>query len=246
MTGPSAVMLSRRDTEVRELMDDPDCDPDRLRRTLERFAIVNRLVAGWGRAYRRHVRPALAAAEAQMTTTAPLRVLDIGCGGGDVLRHLVVLARADGFVVEALGIDPDARALAVATAAAATVPGISYRRAHSSDLVTEGAHFDVVVSNHVLHHLTDAERDALLADSASLARHLAVHSDIERSAVAYAGYSVGILPFAPGTFLRTDGLRSIRRSHTRDELAAAVPAGWTVERGPFRLLAVHRPEHGTP
>ncbi len=243
MTGSAAVMLSRRDTEVRELMDDPHCDPDRLRRTLERFAIVNRLVAGWGRAYRRHVRPALAAAEQQQA--GRLRLLDIGCGGGDVLRHLVVLARADGFGVEALGIDPDARSLAVATAAP-TVPGVRFRRAHSSDLVAEGAQFDVVVSNHVLHHLTDAERDAVFADSARLAGRVAVHSDIERSAVAYAGYAVGILPFAAGTFLRTDGLRSIRRSHTRDELAAAVPPGWRVERGPFRLLAVHQPGRGTP
>lgn len=243
MSGPSGVMLSRRDTVVRELMDDPDCDPERLRRTLERFAVVNRLVAGWGRAYRRHVRPALAAAEHDQE--GPPRLLDIGCGGGDVLRHLVVLARADGFAVEGLGIDPDARSLAVATAAP-TVPGIRYRQAHSSDLVAEGARFDIVISNHVLHHLTDGEREAVFADSARLAGRLALHSDIERSAIAYAGYAVGILPFAAGTFLRTDGLRSIRRSHTRDELAAAVPPGWTVERGPFRLLAIHRPEPGTP
>lgn len=236
-------MLARRDTEVRELMDDPDCDPERLRRTLERFAIVNRLVAGWGRAYRHHVRPALAARAA--SAAGPLRILDIGCGGGDVLRHLVVLARADGFAVQALGIDPDARSLAVATSAP-VMPGVRYRQAHSTDLVAEGAQFDVVVSNHVLHHLTDAERDDVFADSERLASRVAVHSDIERSAVAYAGYAVAILPFSAGSFLRTDGLRSIRRSHTRDELADVVPPGWTVERGPFRVLAVHRPHRGTP
>ena len=44
--------LSRRDAGLRELMDDPACDPVRLRRTLERFGTVNRLVSGWAATYR--------------------------------------------------------------------------------------------------------------------------------------------------------------------------------------------------
>jgi 2-polyprenyl-3-methyl-5-hydroxy-6-metoxy-1,4-benzoquinol methylase len=160
-----------------------------------------------------------------------------------VLRRVVRLARADGHTVEAVGVDPDERALEVACSAPA-VPGVTFRRAHSRDLVEEGARFDVVISNHVLHHLTDAQRADVFADSERLASGVVVHSDIARSVTAYAAYAVGITPFAPGTFLRTDGLRSIRRSHTRAELAALVPPGWSVERGPFRVLAVHRPSRG--
>jgi hypothetical protein len=41
----------------------------------------------------------------------------------------------------------------------------------------------------------------------------------------------------PGSFLRTDGLRSIRRSYRPAELAALVSDGWQVRRAvPFRLL----------
>lgn len=228
------MTLATRDVRLIELMDDPACDPASLRRTVERFRIVNWLWAGWGGAYRAHVRPALAA------TDGPARILDIGCGGGDVLRRIVRLAREDGIAIEAVGIDPDDRVLEVAEAAGHD-PAVSYRRAHTSELVAEGARFDVVTSNHVLHHLDDDGLRDLLADSEALTGRISVHSDIARGRVPYAAYAVGITPFAPGSFLRTDGLRSIRRSYTQTELAAALPPGWTVEHArPFRLLAIHQ------
>ncbi len=226
--------LSSRDTELRELMDDPACDPERLRRTLERFAIVNRLVSGWGGVYRARVRPL---ARRRAEGSRPLRILDIGCGGGDVLRRLVSLARADGIDVAATGIDPDERSLAVARRH--PTPGIEYLRVHSADLVAEGRRFDAVISNHVLHHLDSGQLAGLLADSDALSEGLVLHSDIARSRAAYAGYAIGITPLAPGSLLRTDGLRSIRRSFTAAELAALLPRGWRVERpARFRLLAV--------
>lgn len=243
--------LSRRDGELRELMDDPECDPERLRRTLERFAIVNRLVSGWGAVYRQHIRPLARARGGRIA------LLDIGCGGGDVLVRLQTLAHADGVTLDAVGIDPDERSLAAAqararerAAAGAQEPaqarteasgGLTLRQAYSADLVAEGLSFDVVVSNHVLHHLDEAQLTALLADSQALSRGLVLHSDIARSRTAYAAYAAGITPLAPGSFLRTDGLRSVRRSFTPAELAARVPAGWRVERpAPFRLLATWR------
>lgn len=227
----SRVDLSGRDTELTELMDAPDCDPVRLERTLRRFTIINRLVSGWGGVYADHVRPALLAGGGQG------RILDIGCGGGDILRGLVRRARADGFEVTGLGIDPDERSLAVARGAA-SVDGISYRAAYSADLAAEGDSFDVVVSNHLVHHLSASQLSALLADSEVLAGRVALHSDIARGRAAYGLYAVGITPFAPGSLLRTDGLRSIRRSYTASELAAVLPAGWAVHTpGLFRLLA---------
>lgn len=219
-------------------MDDPDCDPDRLRSTLERFSVVNRLVAAWGTVYRTRVRPALAAA------SGPVRLLDIGCGGGDVLRDLVARARADGFDVTGVGIDPDARSLAAAQASR-QVPGVEYQLTDSTRLAEAGERFDVALSSHVMHHLSPTDLRTVLEDSARLATRLALHSDIARSRLAYAAYAVGITPLAPGTFLRTDGLRSIRRSWTPAELAELIPAGWRVERpAPFRLLAVR--EVGAP
>jgi 2-polyprenyl-3-methyl-5-hydroxy-6-metoxy-1,4-benzoquinol methylase len=120
---------------------------------------------------------------------------------------------------------------------------VTFRTTDSSALRAGGERFDIVLSNHVLHHLTDAELRAFADDSLALSRQVVLHADIERSRTAYALYTLGITPLAPGTFLRTDGLRSIRRSYRGDELAAALPAdaGWVIRRPvPFRIVAVGR------
>jgi len=229
------MSLAVRAENLTERMDAPDCSEAVLRRTYERFGLVNRAVACWGVVYRTLILPELAALE---RSGRPARILDIGCGAGDVLLRLVAAARRDGFAAEGVGIDPDPRAIA----ATRRVPHVRFREAFSRDLVDAGERFDIVVSNHLLHHLRADEFDALLADSARLGERLSLHSDIARGRLAYAAFAVAALPVAPGTFLRVDGLTSIRRSYTPAELGSRLPHPWRVERpGRFRLLAVHRP-----
>ncbi|MFT4279872.1 methyltransferase domain-containing protein [Microbacterium sp.] len=228
------MSLRHRDTALRELMDDPACDPERLAATLRRFGTVNRLVSGWDRLYRSHVRPALLA-RARHGSAA--RVLDIGCGGGDVASRLAALARRDGLPARWLGIDPDPRALEVAVERERE--DVRFRRADSTEVRESGESFDVVLSNHVLHHLDASALAQFADDSLALSRGPVLHADIRRGRLAYALYAVGITPIAPGTFLRTDGLRSVRRSYRPDELESALGAAWRVEApAPFRVLAV--------
>jgi len=208
-------------------MDDPDCDPEMLRRTYAHFVPLNRALAGWGRVYRRWMRPRFTA------DTATL--LDIGCGGGAVSRILLEMARRDGVDLRVTGIDPAGRAIEHARAHARA----EFVQCTSADMVQTGRRFDFVISNHVLHHLDDAERGALFSDSEVLARVLAVHNDIRRSAWGYAAFWFAGLAF-PGSYIRRDGLVSIRRSFTGEELAAVLPEAWHGHAiAPFRLLAVH-------
>jgi 2-polyprenyl-3-methyl-5-hydroxy-6-metoxy-1,4-benzoquinol methylase len=225
--------LSRRDAELTELMDDPDCDPAALERTYARFALVNRVVAGWRGVYRSRIRPLLSASR---ETT----LVDVGSGGGDVPLALARWARRDGLRLRVVGIDPDPRAAAFTRSLPAD-PDVTFLRASSADLVADGRRFDLVTSNHVLHHLDDASFDALLADSAALAPR-AIHSDIARGRLAYAAYGPASRLVAGGSFVHVDGLRSIRRSWTPVELALRVPAGWRVEGAvPCRVLVVRDP-----
>ncbi|MBE1525368.1 2-polyprenyl-3-methyl-5-hydroxy-6-metoxy-1,4-benzoquinol methylase [Nesterenkonia lutea] len=224
------VNLSRRDEQLLELMDDPNCDPQRLNATLRRFGLVNRLISGWDLIYRRRLRGILTSLD------RPARVLDLGSGGGDVLARLAELAARDGIAVDWTGADPDPRAHEAARARAE--PGISFLCADADELISRGESFDVVLSNHVLHHLSAAELQQFTAASRQLCSGTVMHTDIARGRLAYGLYSVAITPLAPGTFLRTDGLRSIRRSYQRAELASALGPDWDVSSpAPFRLLA---------
>jgi 2-polyprenyl-3-methyl-5-hydroxy-6-metoxy-1,4-benzoquinol methylase len=171
-------------------------------------------------------------------------VLDIGTGGADVPRALLEWAHADGLRLEVTAIDPDSRALDWALRQPVRA-GLVLRRVTSHELADAGERFDVVTSNHVLHHLDGHQFGALLADSERLTADggIAVHGDIERSRLGYAGFWLGTLPFErnllAGSYIRADGLTSIRRSHTATELATMLPPGWHVRRGfPSRLEVI--------
>lgn len=231
----ASVDLRRRETSALELMDDPACDENALRKTYGHFALVNRVVSGWHAVYRRTIRPLARASAASLT------VLDIGSGGGDVARALATWAARDGNPIEVTAIDPDERAFAYASALP-PVPGVRFERTASRELVEAGRAFDLVVSNHVLHHLEPAELAGLLRDSEHLARRLVIHNDIARARLAYAAYAVGTTGAFRGSFIHDDGLLSIRRSYTPGELADEAPDGWRVEsRWPFRVLLTFDP-----
>ncbi|GAB3547139.1 class I SAM-dependent methyltransferase [Arthrobacter tumbae] len=226
------AFLAHRNVTAIEEMDKPGCDPFKLDRTYAQFPLVNRTVTGWHRTWARHIRPVL-------STSRTNTLLDVGSGGGDIARAFCRWAARDGFELEITAIDPDERANTFASSQP-TTPGLTFRRAFSSELLAEGARFDVVTSNHVLHHLSPDELSGLLSDSEKLATRLALHSDLKRTLVGFSLFSVATLPLR-GSYIREDGLTSIRRSYLAEELRAVVPPGWRVERQvPFRNLLVHR------
>ncbi|MFY1652116.1 class I SAM-dependent methyltransferase [Solwaraspora sp. WMMB762] len=89
------------------------------------------------------------------------RVLEIGCGTGNLLRAL--LRRQPD--VDAVGIDPDQGALRLARrkAARAKLP-IRYEVAFAGDLPLPDASVDRVLSAFMLHHLADEERGRTLRE----------------------------------------------------------------------------------
>ena len=222
--------LQHRHGQLREHMDG-DCDVQRLERTYTQFSVVNQLLAGWQIVYKTYLQPVL--------SSGHTRLLDIGSGGGDLARQLAAWAARDGYSLEITMSDPDARAYRYA-AKRALPPNVRLLGSHSAELLAAGERFDVIVSNHLLHHLTKEELESLCADSQQLATKLVVHNDIRRSDLAYLGFSLSKL-FFRRSFVTNDGLRSIRRSYTRTELEQISPNGWRVETlFPYRNLLLWR------
>jgi 2-polyprenyl-3-methyl-5-hydroxy-6-metoxy-1,4-benzoquinol methylase len=223
--------FSRRAEDVRELMDDPHCDVELLFNTYRQFGLVNRLFSSWRLIYERRMRPQLAPGRA-------CRILDVGCGGGDIALSLVTWGARDGFDVRVTAIDTDERALRYVQTRSWPAR-VVFANTTTTDLCRAGETFDFVVSNHFLHHLTASGIAKVAAEAEQLATREVLFNDLERSRAAHALFGMFGALFLHHSFTASDGRLSIRRGFTREELLGLLPAGWDVEPMlPFRLLAV--------
>ncbi len=207
--------LSSRRHEA-ELMDDPHSDPERLRRTLRQFPLLNHLVSR-----SRYLLDRYILADIRRRGLRVVRLLDVGAGGGDIARYLVRAARrAAGAVVHVDCCEADPRVAAYARHACAGYPTISVLERSVFDLST--ASYDYVISNHFLHHLSDTELADFLAVSRSLCSGTLLCNDLERSRFSYVAYRA-LAPFLfRRSFAAYDGALSIRRGFLRHELEEAV------------------------
>lgn len=230
------IFLKERQPELVEMMDRSDCDPILLKNTYQQFSTINLLLSKWKKIYQEELRPLMQHDESY-------RVLDIGFGGGDISIRLAKWASEDGYDVQFIGIETDERALEFVTGL--DLPdSVQFQHCSTTELMKRGETFDFVISNHLMHHLDQEELLTLLREAKSLANRKIVFNDIERSDLGYTLFWTLARYLFRRSFIVFDGLRSIKRSFTKQELINAVPDTWTVKRiFPFRLLLTYEPAH---
>jgi SAM-dependent methyltransferase len=219
----SGIDLAQRARET-ELLDD-GVAPDEARRSLADLRLVNRLPGGRGRLLGT-VRPFLEG------TDRP-RLLDVGCGSGDVPAFI---ARAFDGRLTAVGVDLKPLHLEEAPDGVLRVAGDARR------LPFGPRSFDVVTASLFVHHFDPPEVASLLRTLYGLARRALVVSDLQRARAFYLfGRAFFPLMFRSRVSVE-DGLLSIRRGFTAAELGAAfAEAGIPVRVRrvfPYRLLAI--------
>jgi len=227
------LFLSDREPELREKMDEADCDLTTLRNTYEQFGIINRLLGGWNKIYKTRIRPVL-----KKDAGTP-SVLDIGCGGGDIIRALTKMTKDDGLAVSFTGIDPDLRAINYSREMNLN-PYSNFYAKTSGELVETNSRYTVVISNHLMHHLSNKDLLKICSDAEQLSTRLILFNDIERSDIGYGVFRFIAPLLFKDSFIAGDGALSIRRSYRADELKEKLPGGWTVHtQFPYRLLAIN-------
>jgi len=227
------LILSKRNDNLTEWMDRPDCDAELLQNTYHQFTTINRLLSGWSSIYKTYIRPILAKKHGRSS------ILDIGCGGADIIRLLHKLCEMDGYEVEFTGIDPDSRSMEYLSTLD-WPESVTFRAVYSHMLVEEGHRFDIVISNHLMHHLTGQQLRSVCSDAEKLSREHVIFSDIERSDMGYLSFSMIAPLIFRNSYIVQDGKISIRKSYRKPELAQQLPQNWSVKRKfPFRLLAIH-------
>lgn len=193
-----------------ELMDDPDLDSSQHRRALDGLRRIN----FWSRT------SSYFASELVRWTTpgSSLRVLDLACGGGDVVRGLESQLKRKGLRVRVDGCDVSPRAVEYAQERADRSG--SGARFFTQDVlknpIPEG--YDVLISSLFLHHLDEPDTISLLRGMAGASRLGILVSDLERRRAGYwlAALAPRMLTSSP--VVHTDAVLSVKAALTRGEL----------------------------
>ena len=193
-----------------ELMDDLTLATSELRQNLDELETINTWLGGY-----RPVLAALARLRPHLAPGRPLRLADLGSGGGDTLRHVARWARRQGQPVELVGIDANAFMLEYAAAKSQAYPEITYQQVDIFSPEFAAQLYDVLTASLFCHHFTDAELVGLLRRWHQQAAVAVVINDLHRHPLAY--YSIKLLTKALGgsRLVQNDAPLSVARAFSR-------------------------------
>jgi SAM-dependent methyltransferase len=212
----------------REQLDQLDLAGAELEKSLYQLSQVNH----WLGAYRAIISGLEKLKEAgsfEPFRSQALKVVDLGCGGGDLLRQVRDWGVANGFQLELTGIDGNPHVLQYAAAQSSDYPEIKF---HCQDLLKNPAlseSFDLVLSSHFLYHFSDAELRDILRNLQLQTRIAIISTDLQRHWLPFRLFQLLNLFLPTTAMIQQDGLLAIRRSFQRRELehilaAAKAPA----------------------
>jgi len=193
-----------------EILDDPNVDPELITRSLADVARSNSLFGGLSSAID-ELKEALHELPREAT------LLDVGTGLGDIPCRAREVAAQNGIELTTVGLD-SALELARASRPVLTlaVCGDALRLPFADHSI------DIVMCSQVLHHFAGMDALKLLREMNRVARVRVIVSDIRRSWIAAAGLWLASFPLRFHAVSRHDGVVSVMRGFTPDELVDTV------------------------
>ncbi|WP_044005239.1 methyltransferase domain-containing protein [Hymenobacter swuensis] len=195
-----------------ELMDDLTLASEELRQNLDELETINTWLGGYA-----PVLNALARLRPQFPPGRPLRLADVGSGGGDTLRQIARWARRHGVAVELVGVDANAFMLEYARTKCRDYPEISFQQADIFSPEFQRQSFDILTASLFCHHFPDAQLAPMLAQWHRQAGLAVIVNDLHRHPLAY--HSIRWLTWLlnGSRLVRHDAPLSVARAFTRPD-----------------------------
>ena len=188
-----------RITGVDELLDGALDDPATLAGNLRDLRRTNRWLGG--------VALTEGAIEALAAHRTELTVLDVGAGGADIPLALIARASARGRSLQVVALDSRrggaGRGRAREPGASGTTPGLTLQVGDGRSIPYPDRSFDIVHASLVLHHLSEADARAFIAEMGRVARLGIIVNDLSRSRLAWVGAWVMAHTLTRNRFTRT-------------------------------------------
>ncbi|HEU4791772.1 MAG TPA: methyltransferase domain-containing protein [Flavobacterium sp.] len=198
-----------------ELMDDFALEGDALKVALDKIAQINQLLGG-NQLTLKGVEKLLK----KESYSNPIKIVDVGCGNGDMLRKLADFGLQNNLNLELIGVDANNFTVNYAIDLSVNYPNIKYR---CEDVFSESfseLNYDIVLCTLTLHHFKNDEIIELLMLFNKNSKLGFVVNDLHRNSVAYRLFQALCFVFRMNKMSREDGLTSILRGFKKEELIA--------------------------
>lgn len=195
-----------------EIMDDMTMSGPELKRTLDLLASINLYLGGNAltlNGIQKMIEP--------VSKENPIRIVDLGCGNGDMLRKLHEFGKRKGYHFELLGIDANPASVAYATELSEGMSNISFSTVNIFSPEFREMEYDIAIATLFMHHFSDEEITGLISGIKEKSRIGVLINDLHRSEMAY-GLFWFISLFFGNHVARNDGLISIRKAFRREDL----------------------------
>lgn len=207
------VLNTKYRTDKPESMDDFTMEGEVLREALDKIAQINSFLGGnnltlFGvkKLIQNHSKE------------AAIRIVDIGCGNGDMLRYLADYGLKNSLNFELIGLDANHFTINHARNLSTDYTNISYRCENIFDTNFQMIPSDIVLCTLTLHHFKDDEIMKIMPNFNANATLGIVINDLHRSRLAYRLFQLICFVFRLNTMSREDGLTSILRGFKKKEL----------------------------
>ncbi len=195
-----------------EIMDDLSMNGELLLKTLDQLATINKWLGG-NTITLNGIKKLLK----EHPVHKPLTIVDLGCGGGDMLRKVADYGKNRGYNFKLIGIDANQHTIDYAKKKSKGYPEISYLHQDIFSQEFKASSYDIVLATLIIHHFKEDELLDLLSTLNKRAKLGIVVNDLHRHPMAYYLFKLLSLTIT-NEMVKQDGLTSILRGFKKEEL----------------------------
>ena len=208
----SQLVNTKYRTNEEEIMDNFSIDGPILHDTLDKLAIINKWLGGNG-----VTLDGLEILLKDQPKNKKITIIDLGCGGGDILRSISRFGQKEGYDFDLIGIDANQHATDYARNLSSNYDNIKFKCCDVFSEEFKNLKFDIVITTLFLHHFKENQLLQLLNHLMKRSTIGLVVNDLHRHRLAYYLFKVIIIP-VKNKMIVEDGLTSILRGFKRKEL----------------------------
>ena len=208
----SVLVNTKYRSEQEEIMDDFEYQGEILHDSLDKLAKINRWLGG-----NKVTISGLKSILKNASKSKTIKIVDLGCGSGDILRQVAIYGKKQGYDFQLIGIDANKNTVKYAEELSVAFDNLKFKQLDVFSEEFKTLEYDLVLATLFLHHFKDDELVSFLEPILKKTKFGVVVNDLHRHRMAYYLFKLFCTTIKNRTIIE-DGLTSVLRGFKKQEL----------------------------